>query len=99
MSDAKFPVLELKGLLKGKIYVQLKGGPIGLELSGSVARLVLLWFDKTLISILKANNLKVYMYKRFIDDIDGAISRKNQVMFTINLPEGWNSVLNKDIKI
>ena len=62
-------------LFKGKIYLQTKGGPIGLEMSGSIARLVLLWFDKTLLQILKANNIKIYMYKRFIDDIDGALSK------------------------
>ena len=55
-----------------KIYLQNKGGPIGLRLSGAVARLVLLWFDDRVIDIAKVNNVKVIMYKRYIDDIDGA---------------------------
>ena len=58
-----------------KIFLQTKGGPIGLRLSGSVARLILLWFDKQLIKIAKLNQIKVHLYKRYIDDVEGVLSK------------------------
>ena len=35
---------------KNKIYLQRKGGPIGLRLSGSIARIVLLWFNMKMLT-------------------------------------------------
>ena len=58
--------------LAGKVYLQSDGGPIGLELSGALARVVMLLWDRELMrKLLKAANntpWDLYMYMRYIDD-------------------------------
>ena len=55
---------------KEKIYLQGDSGCIGLELTGSLARLVLIYFDMKLLEMAKKAKLGVILHKRFIDDID-----------------------------
>ena len=53
-----------------KIKKQAKGGPIGLELTGEVAMIFMTWWDKQFKMKLRDNDVKVYAYQRYVDDID-----------------------------
>ena len=66
---------------KGKIYLQLDSGPIGLELTGAIARLILIWFDKKFLTLLSTLGIIVLIYVRYIDDIN--LSCKQ-------IPKGWH---------
>ena len=61
----------------GKIYKQEKGGPIGLELTGDLAQIFMIWFDRELLKGLQNENINVRLYKRYVDDIDMAIKKQN----------------------
>ena len=56
----------------GKIYLQTEGGPIGLELSGAIARVFMLVWDRKLLTALnKATqhlDWDLYLYLRYVDD-------------------------------
>ena len=52
----------------GKIFLQQDGGPIGVRLSGAVARAVMGEWDATLNSILATNRLLVWLLTRYVDD-------------------------------
>ena len=54
----------------GKVYRQAEGGPIGLELTGVVADIVMTWYDKKFINIAGSGGLVVHMYKRYVDDVN-----------------------------
>ena len=58
--------------MSGKIYLQSDGGPIGLELSGALARVVMLLWDRELLRRLDkaASNTPwdLYAYLRYVDD-------------------------------
>ena len=53
-----------------QIKKQAKGGPIGLELTGEVALIFMAWWDKQFKTKLRENNLQVYAYQRYVDDIN-----------------------------
>ena len=52
----------------GEVRLQEEGGPIGLELAGALARVVMLWWDRKFLSLATANNLILFLYLRYIDD-------------------------------
>ena len=58
--------------IDGKIYLQSDGGPIGLELSGALARVTMLLWDRQLLRRLdkaSANtSWDLYAYLRYVDD-------------------------------
>ena len=54
----------------GEIYIQGDRGPIGLTLTGAVARLVLIWWDIQFKKKLALIGITLYMLKRYIDDIN-----------------------------
>ena len=58
----------------GKLYLQQTGGPIGLKLSGVLARLVMLKFDKLYLERLKKLRVDAVLYQRYIDDLNMALS-------------------------
>ena len=49
------------------------GGPIGLELAGAMARVVMLWWDKRFLTLAIINNIALYLYLRYIDDQNMAL--------------------------
>ena len=59
-------------MLDGKVYHQREGGPIGLQLTGAIARAFMLWWDKKLMERLREATRKVrwecQMYLRYVDD-------------------------------
>ena len=61
-----------------QIKKQNDGGPIGLELTGDIAQIFMMWFDCILLEKLKENNIIVEMYKRYVDDINFVIQKLTQ---------------------
>ena len=54
----------------GKAYHQQAGGPIGLELSQAVARLVMLWWDGEFLQRCQRAGVAREMYLRYLDDVN-----------------------------
>ena len=52
----------------GKVYRQNDGGPIGLEITGVLARLVMLWWDREYLTKLNYLGLELELYKHYVDD-------------------------------
>jgi hypothetical protein len=53
----------------GKHYLQRHGGPIGLRSTCCIARLVMTWWDKQLLELVKTANLTLEERQRYMDDI------------------------------
>ena len=49
---------------------QTEGGPIGLELTGLLARIYMIWWDKQFLQKCAENQISPVMYKRYVDDIN-----------------------------
>ena len=55
----------------GNMKKQREGGPIGLELTGELAKIMMSWFDKQMIKkIEEQSDIRLKMYKRYVDDIN-----------------------------
>ena len=54
----------------GQIKLQSKGGPIGLLLTGILAQLFMVWWDRQFKIKMDENGLRLRMYKRYVDDIN-----------------------------
>ena len=54
----------------GKIYRQLSGGAIGMDLTGVLADVYLCEWDKQLMQGMIENEIECKLYKRYIDDIN-----------------------------
>ena len=68
---------------EGKMRVQAEGGPIGLRLTGVVARIVMDYWARKFKELVKANNLTIYMFRKYVDDI-------NLVMEALGIGYRWN---------
>ena len=53
----------------GEFRLQLTGGATGLQLTGELADLIMLWWDEEFLSLLKDLSVDVGLYTRFKDDI------------------------------
>ena len=53
-----------------QIYLQKEGGPIGLELTGAIARVFMIWWDTQFLEKIKniRTNWNLHFYMRYIDD-------------------------------
>ena len=61
------------------IRKQKKGGAIGIDLTGTMARIFMSWWDNQLLRRLRQIGIEPFLYKRYEDDIDlgtEAIDRK-----------------------
>ena len=52
----------------GEIRHQSEEGPIGLELTGNVAQVFMIWWDKSLMPRLGELQVQTRLYKRYVDD-------------------------------
>ena len=48
--------------------IRIYGGPIGLDFTGVLARMVMLWWDNEYLAKLSELGIKMEMYKRYVDD-------------------------------
>ena len=53
----------------GKLYHQKDGGPIGMRLAGSVARIVMAEWGSRMMRIMKENNIEVDLAACYVDDV------------------------------
>ena len=53
----------------GKFFLQRKGGPIGFRSTCCIARIVMLWWDEKLLSLIAKNNHTLEQKARYMDDI------------------------------
>ena len=53
-----------------KIRLQSRGSPIGLELTGVLAQLFMVWWDRQFAKKVEDNGLTLRVYKRYVDDIN-----------------------------
>ena len=51
-----------------KFFLQTKGGPIGLELTGAIARVFMNFWDKKHLKKVEESDLEMKMCRRYIDD-------------------------------
>ena len=51
-----------------KFYLQSSGGPIGLKLTGILAEVVMMDWDKRFLQTLRENGIVMRMYGRYVDD-------------------------------
>ena len=56
-----------------EIRKQTKGGPIGLKLTGVLAQIFMMWWDKEFAARLDEMSVVVRMNKRYVDDINLAV--------------------------
>ena len=54
----------------GRVYKQQSGGPIGLEITGVLARCAMLWWDRAYLRKLKQLEIDLMLYLRYVDDTD-----------------------------
>ena len=54
--------------MDGKVFRQQTGGHIGLEITGVLSRLVMLWWDKMFLHKLDKLGILMMIYKRYVDD-------------------------------
>ena len=57
----------------GKYYKQSKGGPIGLDLTGAIAQLFMIWWDREFKMRVLSLLYDITMMKRYVDDINLAL--------------------------
>ena len=50
------------------IYLQTDGGPMGLKLTGAIARVVMMLFDKIYLEKVSQSDICMLMYERYVDD-------------------------------
>ena len=53
----------------GNIRKQQCGGPIGLDLTGSIAQIYMIWWDRELLRRLSSHGIDPEMDKRYVDDV------------------------------
>ena len=76
----------------GDIKMQEKGGPIGLDITGVVAKIFMCWWDEKLLEGIKKAKLNVALYKRYVDDINACV----EVVKPVMIWSGENLVFSQD---
>ena len=72
----------------GEIKSQKQGGAIGLELTGEIAGVFMTWWDREMKKKLREENVKIVMYKRYVDDINLIVETKEET----KEKEIWNHI-------
>ena len=67
----------LKFIMKHHVYefnnelmVQKEGGAIGVELTGELVRVFMIWWERSFKRKVIENNMKLHLYKRYVDDVN-----------------------------
>ena len=56
-----------------EVRLQKDGSPIGLEMAGAMARVVMIWWDKQFLRLASKNHIALHLYMRYIDDQNMAV--------------------------
>ena len=59
-------------MFDGKMHHQQSGGSIGLELTGNIAQVFMIWWDRAFRSRLSDTGILVRLNKRYVDDVNVA---------------------------
>ena len=59
----------------GITKVQTSGGPIGMEITGVIAQIFMVWWDERLKQIAEDIGLEIILYERYVDDINVIMKR------------------------
>ena len=81
----------------GHIYRQLKGGAIGMDLTGVIADIYMCEWDRQLIELMKNEKCECLMYKRYKDDINIVIKEENEERLKNNDTMGYIKKLAESI--
>ena len=73
----------------GDLYKQLRGGAIGARLTGVVARIVMDHWEKRLRQILEKNSVEVFLFGKYVDDVNTATSVIRKGSRWAETEEGW----------
>ena len=60
-------------IFNNEVKKQERGGPIGLDITGEVAKIFMCWWDDRFKEKLRNIGIEVYMYRRYIDDINTCV--------------------------
>ena len=72
----------------GEMKTQKQGGAIGLELTGEIAAVFMSWWDKEMKKKMNEKNVKIAIYKRYVDDINMVIETNEEA----REEEVWNYI-------
>ena len=61
--------------IDGKLFLQLRGGPIGERITTVLARMVMFLFDREFTEITLRLGLPLLLNKRYVDDVNAASKR------------------------
>ena len=84
-----------------KIKLQSRGGPIGLELTGVLAQLLMVWWDRQFVKKVEDNGLKLRVYKRYVDDINVIMNTPSSGLRFVDgrvIQDEWVAELEKDVE-
>ena len=60
------------------IHLQTDGGPMGLKLTGAIARVVMILFDKIYLEKVEQNGMKMLLYERYVGDSNQIAKKVNE---------------------
>ena len=80
---------------------QTGGGAIGLEMTGEIAGVFMIWWDRQLKQRLEDESVTVLMYKRYVDDINVVVKAKKDKIDKkiIERIKGIGDQIHKSIKL
>ena len=58
----------------GKYYLQTQGGSIGLAITSWLASIVMKAFDNLCLKEAKDDNINIWLYRRYVDDMRNMLS-------------------------
>ena len=61
-----------------KTFLQQGGGPIGLELTGSISRVFMWRWDKLYLEKVRKAKIKMELYERYVDDSNHMEGRRGR---------------------
>ena len=70
VSSMKYTLKNHVYTFEGKYFKQVEGGAIGVGLAGEVANVFMIWWDRSLKSLLSESLIRLKLYSRYVDDID-----------------------------
>ena len=82
-------------IFNNEIRKQTTGGPIGMDLTGLIAKVFMAWWDTQMISKLAEVRIAVGMYKRYVDDINMSV---HKVQLGARLIEGRINIVEDSIE-
>ena len=74
-------------LFNGEIFLQLRGGTIGLLISSVMASLVMIHWDKLYLKALEDKAIHLALYKRYVDDVNGGVTIDQVVLDLVTKEE------------